>query len=458
MYNPLGRVCERTPGGEDEFMINRREWLGTMAASTSLPAGTLMAMQGVQLSELRNPVDLNALRQKYQAGDPIYLQRLRTSRWSPARAFQYMERFGVVKGVNYSTRMGGVFQDYNERLMVELFGTSGGRPGIEFPPTHFNEKVIQQELGWAQTVVGLTSIRLFMSMSQYQTDRELLFRNFERVLDICASKGLSVMPVIGGSVLRDPDAKDPEPERPPRQYLPGVFGGGGAGGAGGGRTVTWDTSWPKYKPLIKDYLQTFIRRYANDKRIILWDLINEPPTAQRPLAEYLYQWAREVDPTQPLSACWNCHDLSDVITFHTYMRPGLNAPEGAPARVDFLTELNWARAWKRPILCTEWLARPFGSTVDNTLPFFSRYGIGWYSFGLVTAGPSNHQYPWNWPVGSPEPPQWFHGLLYPDGRPYSYEEVLKIRDFKYQTPPEFVKTQSYWADGSDVTDKAPPVD
>jgi hypothetical protein len=163
-----------------------------------------------------------------------------------------------------------------------------------------------------------------------------------------------------------------------------------------------------------------------------------------------------VETSQPLSVEWNAHDLSDVITFHTYMRPGLNAPEAAPARVDFMTELAWARAWKRPMLCTEWLARPFKSTIANTLPFFSRYSIGWYSFLLVQAGGFLH--PWNWPLTAPEPKEWFHGLLYPDGAPYSTEEILAIRDFKYQNPPPFVKTQSYWAYGDEVRDVPPPVD
>ena len=435
--------------------MNRREMLGALAAGASPLARPLAAFQGVQLGELRNPVDLNALRQKYQAGDPIDLRKLRDSRWSRERAAKYMESRGVVKGVNYSTRFGGVFQDFTEKVRQELFGNSA-RARIEFPLARFDEQIIQQELGWAQNVVGLNSLRVFLSIAQYQTNREEFFKDFEKFLDIAESKGMTVMPVTGATGLRDPDAPATQTE-PEFEFKPGVIFGGFRGTAGG---VRWDDQWPRMKPIMKDFIQTLLLRYSKDKRIILWDLCNEPPTAQRPLVEYLFQWAREVDPSQPLSVCWNGHDLSDVITFHTYMRPGLSAPQAAPARVDFLTELDWARAWKRPILCTEWLARPFGSTPENTLPFFSRYGIGWYSFALVVGGPSQYQYPWNWPIGSPEPKEWFHGLLYPDGTPYKVEEILMIRDFKYQKPPEFVRTQSYWANGdstSEIGDVAPPL-
>jgi hypothetical protein len=435
--------------------MNRRQMLGTLAAGTSLGAGRLAAMQGVILGELKNPVNLNALREKYQAADPVDLKKLRDSRWTRERTSKYMERFGVVKGVNYSTRFGPVFQEWNEHTIQELFG-SGARARIEFPPTQFNEQVIQQELGWAQNVVGLNTLRLFLSITQYQQDREQFYKKFERFLEIAASKGMSVMPVTSATGLRDPDKPASQKvEEPEFEFKPSVIFGGFRSAA---RGVRWDDGWPRLKPVIKDFIQTFIGRYANDKRIILWDLCNEPPTAQRPLVEYLFQWAREVNPSQPLSVCWNAHDLSDVITFHTYMRPGLSSPQGAPARVDFLTELEWARAWKRPILCTEWLARPFGSTVENTLPFFSRYSIGWYSFGLVAGGPAQYQYPWNWPVGSPTPKEWFHCLLYPDGSPYRAEEILAIRDFKYQRPPEFVKTQSYWDYGADIRDTPPAVD
>ena len=432
--------------------MDRRQMLTALAASAFLPARALRA-QGVMLGELRQPVDLNAIREKYQSGDPVDLNRLRASRWSRERAYQYMERFGVVKGVNYSTRVGPVFQDFNEQVMQELFG-SGRRPRIEFPLARFNEQIIRQELGWAQDVVGLNSLRLFLSISQYQNNRDEFYGNFESFLDIAASKGLTVMPVTNVTGVYDPENPPPQTE-PEFEFKPGVIFGGFRRGRGGGR---WDDNWPRLKPIMKEFLQTFLERYSKDERIILWDLRNEPPTTERPLVEYLFQWAREVNPSQPLTVCWNAHDLSDVITFHTYMRPGLSAPEAAPGRVDFLTELDWAKAWRRPMLCTEWLARPFGSTVDNTLPFFSRYRIGWDSFALVTGGPSQYQYPWNWPIGSPPPEEWFHGLLYPDGRPYKAEEILAIRNFKYQDPPEFVKTQSYWQYGdSDIRDVAPPL-
>ena len=357
--------------------LSRRQLFGTLAAAALLTRRAA-AGQGVILSELDKPVDLNALREKFQAGDPVDLRQLRDLRWSRERAATYMEKFGVVKGVNYSTRFGGVFQDFTETVRQELFG-SGARPRIEFPLAQFNEQIIRQELGWAKNVVGLNSVRLFLSIAQYQVDRELFYREFEKFLEIAASEGITVMPVTNATGLRDPD--HPRPTQDPQfEFKPGVIFGGFRGAGGG---VRWDDNWPRYKPVIKDFIQTFLRRYAKDPRIILWDLSNEPATAVRPLVEYLFRWAREVAPSQPLSTCWNAHDLSDVITFHTYMRPGLSAPQAAPARVDFLTELEWARAWRRPMLCTG----VAGATVrKQTGKYAALLQPIWHRLVLVRAG------------------------------------------------------------------------
>jgi hypothetical protein len=96
------------------------------------------------------------------------------------------------------------------------------------------------------------------------------------------------------------------------------------------------------------------------------------------------------------------------------------------------------------MICTEWLARPFGNTIAAVLPFFERYHIGWFVWGLCAVGPAQFQFPWGWPVGSPPPERWFHCLLYPDGTPYSAQEILDIHQFRYKDLPSQVMTQSYW--------------
>jgi hypothetical protein len=57
------------------------------------------------------------------------------------------------------------------------------------------------------------------------------------------------------------------------------------------------------------------------------------------------------------------------------------------------------------------------------------YAIGWFVWGLCAVGPAQFQFPWGWPMGSPPPEKWFHCLLYPDGTPYSAQEILDIHQF-----------------------------
>lgn len=45
------------------------------------------------------------------------------------------------------------------------------------------------------------------------------------------------------------------------------------------------------------------------------------------------------------------------------------------------------------MLCTECLALPFGNTPQTFLPFFSRYHVGWYVWGLAAGGHTQYQYP-----------------------------------------------------------------
>ena len=48
----------------------------------------------------------------------------------------------------------------------------------------------------------------------------------------------------------------------------------------------------------------------------------------------------------------------------------------------------------RPILCTEYMARTLGSTVEGILPIAKRYNIGALNWGLV-AGKTQTYFPWD---------------------------------------------------------------
>lgn len=146
----------------------------------------------------------------------------------------------------------------------------------------------------------------------------------------------------------------------------------------------------------------------------------------------MFAWAREADPTQPLtSGVWTGEwtedklspmnrfqlEHSDVITFHDYSN---------------LTKLKdrvaSLRRYERPLLCTEYMARPLGSTFDPVLGYLLDQKIGAYNWGFV-ADKTQTIYPWDsWqkPYAA-EPKVWFHDIFRADGTPYIRQEVDYIK-------------------------------
>jgi len=208
---------------------------------------------------------------------------------------------------------------------------------------------------------------------------------------------------------------------------------------------------PKRYDKLMAYIQGIIYDYSHDKRILAWDLWNEPDNTNpgsydrgeppnkvalvTALLPRVFQYARAAAPIQPLTCGLRQHgdwsspekltpiekisiDNSDVLSFHSYGPPD-----------DFEKRVKWLQAYQRPILCTEYLARPMGSTFEAILPVAKKYNVGSINWGLV-AGKTNTVFPWDsWqkPSTEEEPKVWFHDILRPNGKPYSVEEVQFLR-------------------------------
>lgn len=183
----------------------------------------------------------------------------------------------------------------------------------------------------------------------------------------------------------------------------------------------------KLEAYVKDILTTF----KNDQRIAFWDLYNEPGNStygnkSLPLLQKVFQWGREVNPSQPLSSgVWSLNlselnkfqvENSDVITYHNY-----EIPEKHQAAIDSLKKYN------RPLVCTEYMARRNNSLFTNIMPLLKENKVGAINWGLV-AGKTNTKYAWDEPIkdGS-EPKLWFHEIFRPDGSPYKQNEVDLVK-------------------------------
>ncbi|MBN2475755.1 MAG: hypothetical protein JXB62_14180 [Pirellulales bacterium] len=311
-------------------------------------------------------------------------------------------------------------------------------------PDTFDPDTIDRELGWAAGL-GFTSVRVFLHDLLWQQDREGFLKRIEQFLDIAEKHKIGVMMVPLDGVWDPNPALGKQRDPKPHVHNSGWLQAPGA-------ALLRD---PKRHDELKPYVQGVIRRFRDDCRIQVWDLFNEPDNPNRNsygaegtrtelpedvkaematrLLAKLFVWAREVAPTQPLTAGvwrddWSSHDRlspcnrlmleqSDVISFHCY---------GGPPQMQACVKN--LRRYGRPILCTEYMSRGSGSTFDPLLGYLKRQHVGAYNWGLVN-GKTQTIYPWEtWTKRySAEPDIWFHDIFRGDGSPYRQAEVDYIR-------------------------------
>lgn len=302
----------------------------------------------------------------------------------------------------------------------------------------FDAETIEKELRWAQNI-GYNNIRVFIQYILFESEKEELFQNIKKLLEIASNLNISVTPVLfddcAFSDLEPYLGKQNEPK-----YL--VHNSGWTPSPG--KQLTDD--FTKYH-LLKNYVKEVIEEFKDDTRILMWDLYNEPGNSKRGakslyLLEKAFEWARQINPTQPLTAgVWGFEngeiepstlfvdlkslELSDVITIHHY-----GNEDQVELSLKHYGELGY------PIICTEWMARVhLSSYIEEILPLFYKKGVGAFNWGLVNGKTQTH-IPWNYDKSLGEPKTWFHDILHKDGTPYNKEELLVIKNISKKSRSE----------------------
>jgi hypothetical protein len=291
----------------------------------------------------------------------------------------------------------------------------------------FDPAAIDRELGLA-AALGFNTVRTFLHDLLWEADAEGFKQRIELFLEIAARHGIRPMLVFFDDCWNRNASIGVQPA--PK---PGIHNSGWVQSPGQDVVNADPATWGRLERYVKDILTTF----ANDERILLWDLYNEPGNSSNgerslPLLRAVFEWARAVDPSQPLTAgIWfdnkelNKFQLaaSDIITFHNYQKAEHLERE--------IAELE---LYGRPIICTEWMARTTGSLVGTHLPVFASHKVGCINWGLVS-GKTNTIFAWQ-DLNNPmaridlsssdecgEPKVWFHDLFRADGTPYDPAEI-----------------------------------
>ena len=282
----------------------------------------------------------------------------------------------------------------------------------------FDPATIDRELQWASGL-GMNAVRVFLHDLAWEADAEGFKKRIETFLGIAQKRGIRTMFVLFDDCWNETPkiGRQPDPVR-------GVHNSGWLQSPGKS-CVNAPESWPRLQRYVQDIVGTF----ASDRRILAWDVYNEPGNSGQddrslPLLKKVFEWARAAKPDQPLTAgIWcgrpalNEFQLaqSDFVSFHNY-----DGPDALRSQIEALQKHG------RPVVCTEWLRRG-NSEVAACLPVFKQAHVGCFNWGLV-AGKTQTIYPWGAAKDSPEPKRWFHDLLRKDGTPFDAAEVASFRE------------------------------
>jgi hypothetical protein len=350
-----------------------------------------------------------------------------TPQWSPSAAADWYARLPWLIGANYLQS--------NTVNQIEMWQNDT-----------FDGDRIDMELGWAESL-GINTLRVSLHQMLWDHDAGALKSRMGKLLTLADKHKMKVIFVLFDSF------GDPYPELGrQRQAKQGV------------RDSVWAQS-PGAKGLIDAqatekalaYAEELVAWFSIDKRILAWDVWNEPDFVNtgvyaiseppnkidlvRKLLPKIFQYARAGSPTQPLTSGlykgdWSSPstlspiekiqiELSDFISFQNYEGPQ-----------EFEKRVQWLKAFGRPVMCTGFLARNQGSSVETILPIALKYDVG-ALVGDLVQGKTMRYLPWDsWqtPYVGREPPVWSQDLFLSTGPLYKKQDADIIRDMIAKAP------------------------
>lgn len=285
----------------------------------------------------------------------------------------------------------------------------------------FDAATIDKELGWAEEL-GFNTMRVFLSSVVWKNDASGLRKRIDQFLKISSKHNIRPMFVFFDDCWNEESCigKQPEPKI-------GVHNSGWVQDPSVSLRKDTIKLYPELEKYVKDILYTF----KDDKRILMWDLYNEPGNKDHgittmPLLKNAFKWAREVNPSQPITTgIWYFEvpelnrfqiENSDVITYHNYEN----------VREHNLM-VNLLKLYDRPLLCTEYMARRNNSTFQAIMPMLKLNNVGAINWGFVS-GKTNTIYAWDEPMPSGEEPKlWFHDIFRQNHTSFDAVEVNVIK-------------------------------
>jgi len=269
--------------------------------------------------------------------------------------------------------------------------------------------VIDRELGYAERL-KLNTVRVFLNQAVYEHNPKQFLERLENFLSLCDKHKIRAMPVLFDSCF-DPQVVDLKDYRE-KTWIP---------------SPGFSRLGEKDRPAMTEYVHAVVGGHKDDRRIIVWDVMNEPESTQhwgdlekggRETIDQFVRWAlrrvREEKPTQPLTVGWAgpganiaSIDLVDVICLHLY------CPEKDLKR-EVQQGQHWGRLHDKQVILNEFVGQPF-QPLEAALSIVAERKIGWAFWELMLGKSQFSQ-------GSAP----YQGHIYPDGSCRSVREVAAI--------------------------------
>lgn len=334
----------------------------------------------------------------------LLIAGINAQRWTVDKANTWYKQQGWLRGCN--------FQPSTAINQLEMF-----------QPETFDTATINKELGWAEDL-GFNVMRVYLHHLLWASDKDGFKKRLDTYLAISSKHKIKTLFVIFDDCWNDTArlGKQPEPKI-------GTHNSGWVRDPG-----TMIYNHPDSLKTLELYVKDLLITFKNDRRILMWDLYNEPGNWSQfqkslPLLKSVFKWAREANPSQPVTAgVWsygdNFNELnnfqlenSDIITYHNY------------SYIDnHINNIDTLRKYGRPLICTEYMARRNGSLFQLIMPLLKRENVGAINWGFVS-GKTNTIFAWDTPISDgKEPPLWFHDIYRRDHTPFSKEEVKFIKE------------------------------
>jgi hypothetical protein len=270
----------------------------------------------------------------------------------------------------------------------------------------YDPAVNERELHFA-SVYGINVVRVYLHYFIYLKKKAALLAEIEDFLGRADHYGIKTEFVFFDDCWNEPswdilsaDYRYPAP-------IPGVHNSRWL--VSPGQDVL--THYDKHRESLKAYVQDIVSAHRADPRVVFWEIYNEPKNEDttRRLERDAEQWIKETGTAIPATATgkeFSGGPFSDFPSWHEYRSYNL-AGDGHT-------------------LCTECMNRQ-GQTVPGVVEHYKgKVGYIMWEFGI---GRDNCRFAWENTREKPrpdEPTTPFHGIVYPDGHPWSINDVSAL--------------------------------